>query len=277
MFSIPVPITFRLRLGSPSCRPWTDLNPFALDTHTHPPDPESRRPPPHTRLVLPALTELGFEGFHDYLEDLLAQIEVPLLKKLFITFFKPRNFVVPQLHQLINHTESFKACDRATVIISFRTIEFAMLKETNESPELSLQIVCSESPGHQFSSLAQLCSPSLLLPSTLVQLHIRDIDLSDPRYYRNGEATQCLEFLNLFIAVKDLCLIKHVGRHICQVLEELAEERGTEVLPALQNIFLHRLRSLESAPKFIKRFIAARQLSGQPVAVYPWRLASAEL
>ncbi|KAI9456586.1 hypothetical protein F5148DRAFT_1377923 [Russula earlei] len=246
------------------------LESFRLGLPHLPRDPGSR--PSLTRSVLPALTELGFEGSHKYLEELLGQIEVPFLNKLVVSFFKD-NFVVPQLHQLINHAESFKACDRATVFIDFDSVRFAILKETNGSPELSLKIMSRES-GHQFSSLAQLCSPSLHLPSTLVQLHIRDIELSNPRFYR--ESTQCVEFLDLFIAVKDLCLTKHVGRHVCQVLGELTEDRETEVLPALQNIFLPRLRPWKSVPKYVQQFIAARQLSGHPVAVYPRRPVSAE-
>ncbi|KAI9456576.1 hypothetical protein F5148DRAFT_1369702 [Russula earlei] len=248
------------------------LESFRLEPPYVPRDPGSR--PSLTRSVLPALTELGFEGFHEYLEELLAQIEVPLLNKLVVTFFTRDNFVVPQLHHLINHAESFKTCDRATVIHEYSTTQFAILKEINGSPELSLKLELPKS-RHRFSSLAQLCSSSLLLPSTLVQLHIRDFHLLGRQSY--GEATQCLEFLDLFIAVKDLSLTEHVGRHVCQVLGELAEERVTEVLPALQNIFLHHSRSWESVPSSIQRFIAARQLSGQPVAVYPWRLASAEL
>ncbi|KAI9456584.1 hypothetical protein F5148DRAFT_368357 [Russula earlei] len=249
------------------------LESFRLEPPYPPLDPGSR--PSLTRSVLPALTELGFEGFHEYLEELLAQIEVPLLNKLVVTFFKD-NFVVPQFHQLINHAESFNTCDRATVFLDFDSIQFAILKETDGSPELSLKMMFPES-GHQFSSLAQLCSPSLLLPSTLVQLHIRDTDLSNPRSYSNGESTQCLEFLGLFNAIKDLYLTERAGRRVFQVLEELAEERVTEVLPALQSIFLPRSRSLKSAPKILKRFIAARQLSGHPVAVYPWQSVSVEL
>ncbi|KAI9510569.1 hypothetical protein F5148DRAFT_553435 [Russula earlei] len=62
------------------------------------------RPPPLTRSVLPALTFLAFHGVHEYLEDLLAQIEAPLLNTLRITFFIDPDFVLPQLHRLISHT-----------------------------------------------------------------------------------------------------------------------------------------------------------------------------
>jgi hypothetical protein len=43
------------------------------------PDPASRPLPPPTRFVLPALTELTFKGVYEYLEDLLARIDAPLL------------------------------------------------------------------------------------------------------------------------------------------------------------------------------------------------------
>ncbi|KAI9511205.1 hypothetical protein F5148DRAFT_389533 [Russula earlei] len=83
--------------------------------------PASRPPPPLiTRSVLPALTFLTFRGVHEYLEDLLAQIEVPFLKSLQIRFFVVPDFVLPQLHRLISHTESFETCNRATV----RTVPF---------------------------------------------------------------------------------------------------------------------------------------------------------
>ncbi|KAI9454366.1 hypothetical protein F5148DRAFT_430104 [Russula earlei] len=235
------------------------------------PDPASRSTPPLTRTVLPALARLVFQGVHEYLEDLLAQIEAPLLNKLKITFFMDLHFVVPQLHRLISHAKSFKTCHRAFVYISDRTIRFAIFSETHWSPELTLEIRCREL-DYQLSSLAQVCGSSLLLLSTLVQLDIVDpLPPTLPSQWKDDmETTQWLQLLDPFTAVNDLRLSDQVGRHVCQALEELAEERVTEVLPSLQNIFLSDLGPLESVPKFIERFVAARQLSGHPVAVYSW-------
>src|SRR5712675_2884745 len=39
------------------------------------PNPASRLPPPPTRFVLPALTQLTFQGVYEYLEDLLTRID----------------------------------------------------------------------------------------------------------------------------------------------------------------------------------------------------------
>ncbi|KAI9462664.1 hypothetical protein F5148DRAFT_216467 [Russula earlei] len=64
--------------------------------------PESRPPPALTRSVLPALFLLEFKGVHEYLEDLLAQIDVPLLKYLDMIFSRANLYPVlprPQLRQ----------------------------------------------------------------------------------------------------------------------------------------------------------------------------------
>src|SRR5712675_2017130 len=56
------------------------------------PDPASQPLPPLTRFVLPALTRLIFEGVYEYLEDLLARIDPPLLYHLYIVFFMDLDF-----------------------------------------------------------------------------------------------------------------------------------------------------------------------------------------
>ncbi|KAI9507919.1 hypothetical protein F5148DRAFT_46596 [Russula earlei] len=231
------------------------------------PDPASRPPLSLTRSVLPALAELLFKGVHEYLEDLLAPIEAPLLKKLNITFFMDLDFVVPQLHRLISRTEMFKTCHRASVYPSDRAIQFVIFGANPVSPEITLEIACRDSDW-QLSSLAQICNSSLLLLSTLVRLDIVDPVLPSPQSHWKDdiETTQWLELLDPFTAAKDLRLSDQVARHVCRALEELAEVR---VLPALRNIFLS-LQPLDLVPKFVERFITARQLSGHPVAFYPW-------
>jgi hypothetical protein len=50
------------------------------------PDRKTRRPPPPTR-ALPVLTKFQFIGVGEYLEDLVARIDAPLLGNLHISFF----------------------------------------------------------------------------------------------------------------------------------------------------------------------------------------------
>ncbi|KAI9455189.1 hypothetical protein F5148DRAFT_398767 [Russula earlei] len=230
--------------------------------------PESRPLPPLTRSVLPALTRLEFEGVHGYLEDLLAQIEAPLLNKLIVWFDMNLDIVVPQLRRLISQTESFKTCDTAFVYTSVREIDLIILRNTKPSPGLSLQIM-GRVLNSQLASLAQICGSSFPPLSTLVQLDILE---GAPRQHSEDdmETAQWLELLDPFTAVKDLRLSREVGRHVCQALERLAVERVTDFLPALQNIFFNGLRPSETVPEYIEGFVAARKLSGHPVAIQRW-------
>jgi hypothetical protein len=50
----------------------------------------NRRLPPQTCTILPILTRLSFNGNHGYLEDLVGQIDAPLLDHLGITIFHIR-------------------------------------------------------------------------------------------------------------------------------------------------------------------------------------------
>ncbi|KAI9452821.1 hypothetical protein F5148DRAFT_495424 [Russula earlei] len=247
------------------------LDSLGVEFRSSPRYPASRHTPPLTPSVLPSLTKLMFQGVHEYLEDLLAQIEAPLLSLLKITFFMDPHFVVPYLRQSINYAELFKKCHRAIVCTSYHAVRFAAFRETHQIPELSLEIMCGGGLVRQLSLLAQVCSSSLLLLSTLIQLDIVAPGPSILQTHWNMNATHWVELFDPFTAVKDLRLSNRVARDVCRGLEELAEERATEVLPALQNILMRGIQPLEPVPKFIERFVAARQRSGHPVAVYPWR------
>ena len=88
------------------------------------------------------------------------------------------------------------------------------------------------------------------------------------------EDTQWLELLHPFANVKDLHLSRILPTRIAPALQELTGERVTEVLPVLQNIFLDLYDEPEPVPKAIWEFVAARQLSGCPVAIHRRRFDS---
>jgi hypothetical protein len=79
-----------------------------------------------------------------------------------------------------------------------------------------------------------------------------------------------LEPLHPFTAVKNLYLSKHIARRIGPALQELAEGRTMEVLPALQNIFFEGLESSGPVQEGIAKFVAARQVACCPIAVSSW-------
>ena len=61
------------------------------------PDQDTRNSRLQARSLLPVLTALQFRGVGEYLEDLLARIDAPLLDYLDITLFHQLIFNAPQV------------------------------------------------------------------------------------------------------------------------------------------------------------------------------------
>jgi hypothetical protein len=93
-----------------------------------------------------------------------------------------------------------------------------------------------------------------------------------PPWQDDIENTQWLELFHPFTTVKNLYLSWAFVPHIMPTLQELVGERVTEVLPNLQSIgvFLEDLQKSGFVPETIRQFIAARQLSSCPIAIYYW-------
>jgi len=72
------------------------------------------------------------------------------------------------------------------------------------------------------------------------------------------------------MAVKNLYLPEEYASLIVPALQGLVEGRTTEVLPALQNIFLKGLKSSGSVQESIGKFVAARQVANHPIGISPW-------
>jgi hypothetical protein len=85
------------------------------------------------------------------------------------------------------------------------------------------------------------------------------------------EDIQWLGVLNQFTALKNLYLTRGIARRVCGALQGLSGERATEVLPALRNLFVDELWSFKHIQEAIRPFVAARQLSGHPVAIDHWQ------
>jgi hypothetical protein len=75
----------------------------------------NQHPPPQTRALLPMLTHLGFFGVSEYLEDLVARIEAPLLNKLGIKLIPHQMFdtETSPITEFICRTPKFKAYHEA--------------------------------------------------------------------------------------------------------------------------------------------------------------------
>jgi hypothetical protein len=229
------------------------------------PKRESRRPPPLARSILPALTIFHFQGSSEYLEDLVARIDTPLLDGLGITFFHQLIFNTPQLTQFISRTPNLKTQGEARVVFSPRCVRTMFPPIFPRG--LELEISCRQSDW-QLSSLAQIYGSALppALIHTTEHLYIRD-GFRPLHRQDDIEDGQWLEVLHPFTSVKNLYLSRNLTPSIAPALQELVGERVIEVLPALQNIFLEEFHPSGPVQEAIGKFVAARQLAGHPIIV----------
>jgi hypothetical protein len=235
------------------------------------PDRESRRPPPPTRSVLPALTGLWFTGVSGYLEDLLAPIDAPLLTYLRITFFHQNNFHTPRLFQFIGRTPKLKSPDEVRVQFHNDIVRVRLPSRTMGDGDIIIDISCRASDW-QLLSIAQVCASFLSFPPTLEKLYIYEPRYSRPSWKYGTENDLWLELLRPFASVKNLYLSEDFAPRIAPALQEVVGLPGGlgRVMPALHNIFVEGFRPSKPIHEGIGQFFAARKLSGCPITISLW-------
>ena len=230
---------------------------------------ESRRPPP-TRSVLPALTHFEFHGVSEYLEDLVAWIDAPLLDSMQITFFHELTSDIPQLAQFMRRTTRFQVLNELHVNFDDYGVRVEFLPPTRTfGGESMLRISCEEL-NRQLSSL-KLVFP-LFVPSIYMveHLYIYGFRYLPLRPQDRVENIQWLECFHPFTAVKNLYVSKKFVQYIVPPLKELVGERVMNVLPSLESLFLENLKPSGPVEEAIGQFVAARQLLGHTVVVSNW-------
>ena len=229
------------------------------------PDRKSRCLAQQTRTLLPVLAELCFKGVDEYLEFLVARIDAPLLDDLTITFFHQQIFDTAQLTRFINRIPRFKGQDKAHVDIADWRVSVTLLQTFDR--KLCLGVSCAET-DLQLSSLAQVCSSFIPLALIHAVEHLYIKSCWSLLYWQEDivENSRWLDLLRPFSAVNCLYISWEFVPRIAPALEELVGERVTEVLPALQTLFLEETNS-GPVQEAIGKFVAARQIASHPIAV----------
>ena len=233
------------------------------------PDQATRRPPRSARLVLPVLKWFSFKGVGEYLEDFVVQIDAPRLFRLYMTFFNQIIFDAPQLVQFIGRTTMLIQPGNARVIFYAGAARVEFTSRGTGYKSLEVNVPCKELDW-QISALEQICTLCLPPLSMLEDLYISEHGAWQPPWQDNIENTLWLDLLHPFAGVKNLYLSEEFARRIVPALKELVEGRMTEVLPALENIFLQGLQPSGPVQEGIGQFIATRQVTSHPVAVSRW-------
>jgi len=233
------------------------------------PDRQTRRLPPPTRCVLLALARFKFKGASEYLDDLVAHIDLPRLNAFSIIFFEQRHLDTPHLVQFIRRTPYSKAFGKAHITIYIGDAVMVNLSsQTFGHGELNLALL-STVPEWHISSLTQACTSSLPALPALEDLYLHGDRLGltsvDLQHFIGNH--QWLGLLRPFVYVKNLYVSEEFVPSIVSALQELIGDRTTEVLPILQNIFLEEPQPSGPVQEGIGQFVSARQLIGHPITV----------
>ena len=239
------------------------------------PSPESRplqmSHPPLTRTVLPSLTNFRFHGASEYLLDFIAQIDTPLLDRLYMTFSSDLVFDFPRLYKFLDRADGFKPFIRAELRLSpWQVMAFL------ESPTTFKMNIASEVSDWPLESMTRLCDQPVPLLSQVERLEIREdrwngIEFQDEQGWQEiVDDPDWLELLDRFVSVKSLYISDRLGPILASVLDKVTGERVTEVLPALQNLFIEHLWLQKFVQNTITPFVSARQLYDHPIVVQCW-------
>ena len=231
-------------------------------------DRTNRHPPPLTRSVLPALTRLHFQGVSEYLEDLVARIDAPLLDHAAITFFNQLIFDIPQLPQFMHLTERLTSPTRAVVTFRPHTVQVSLHSPISPA-KLDLQISCNDSDW-QISSMEQICIQCSPILSHVEGLEIREGTFLRPEWLDDLDSAQWLELFDPFTAVQSLHVSEELQPLIAPAFRGLTGRRAAEMLPALRTLFLEGFQPHDSVSDAIEPFTDSRKLSDRPVAVLRW-------
>ena len=222
--------------------------------------------PPETRAVLPSLTEFEFQGASEYLEDLVSRIDSPQLNRIHTVYLNQIvDFQAAQISAFINRSigSGLTLFRHAEVTFVRDSVSFDLYPQTYH-PSSDWGIVRTEISckgiDWQVSHMAQVLSKFSAILSNIVLLQLKakveeDSELEDTN-------VDWLHLLQQFFAVQTLRISRELAGHVALTLEELTAGMVGEVLPFLNSICL-----VGQSASSIKKFVAARQLSGRPVTV----------
>ena len=221
----------------------------------------NRRAPPLKRTILPALISFGFRGCAEYLEDLVAQVDAPLLVHISIKFFNQLVFETPQLSLFIGRVKMLNSPSKAMIYFSQQGISIGFTQPTTDGDahgQSYIEVSCEELDW-QVSSLAQICDHTSPLLCGVEQLEICAEPLS-PSGESDMDTTQWLELFNPFSGVKVLQMASTLGPTVASALQQVNEELSFGSLPALRHVILGKTRTTTS----VEQFIAMYKTSSSP-------------
>jgi hypothetical protein len=202
--------------------------------------PDRIRPPPATRILLPALHSFVFWGVGEYLADLVSRIDCPRLNQIQIMYSRrPLDFQVVQLFRFIDRSEDpmLTLLRHAYVSISRHRVCLEMYPaypRFGSRPNRRLIVVSTQCPGidRETSYLTWLFSQ----PSALFS-RVAHLELFRHRANDDYHGDEWLHVLRRLSAIRTLDVSGILVKDIAYTLEHIAE-MDAELLPGLDLIYI---------------------------------------
>ena len=214
-------------------------------------------------VTLPSLEYLRFEGVGAYLESLVAQITVPLLKQLEVTLFNETAFTPPlfKLSHMINTTEVLK---HSSALVGFfrNEVYIVTVHHSSERGPLQLRVICNSNPlDWRFDCAAQICQALLHALSRIedLRLYYKDQELTAELWYGTIDSATWHNLLRSFIGLKCLCIDEGLLEELSRALEVDGVGSDPGFLPNLRTISARRNLNMFTS------FIDTRRVVGRPV------------
>ena len=220
-------------------------------------------PTPITPVTLPTLRRLTFRGEGVYLNNLVSQINTPLLEHLSLTLIYDLAFTLVNLTGFIHRTEVF---GRLRAWIIFNKDGASINVEHYEQQgirQLSLRVNC-EPLDWQIDSITQVCGALGEFLSAVEDLTL-DLDVDGmPSNWENGlDNTMWHELLLPFVGVEELHIGSSLTQELSQALRSVGGGMAMELLPGLQELEVQL--EIDQAKDSFSLFVDIRESVGRPV------------
>ena len=220
-------------------------------------------PAPIPPVTLPNLGRLTFRGVGVYLDNLVAQINTPLLEQLSLTLFFELAFTLVNLAEFIRRTEGV-GCRVARVIFDKDSASiFTGHSEQWSTGKLSLRVNC-ESLDWQVDSATQVCIALGNVLSAVEDLTFDlDVDGMPSTWENTLDNMLWHELLLPFVGVKKLRIGPSLTLELSQALESVTEGLVLDLLPELQELEIQL--KIDHGNNAFSGFVETRESVGRPV------------
>jgi hypothetical protein len=212
-------------------------------------------------VTLPTLRQLTFRGVDIYLDNLIAQINAPILEQLSLTLFFDLTFTLVGLTEFIQRTEGF-GCLIAHVIFNkdSASIDVSHYKQQGK---LSLRVNC-EPLDWQIDSITQVGGALGRVLSSVEELTLYlDMEGMPPNWESALDGVMWHEVLLSFSGVKKLHIGPSLTHELSQALKSVDGGLGRELLPDLQELEVQL--KIDHAKDAFSLFVESRESMGRPV------------